>query len=74
MHLLDMSENQFKMTMCMDHEFQKTYVIREGFHKCREEHGVVPFTGDISDSEFEDDSEDESDDDDDIINEEDWIF
>ncbi|KAJ3233706.1 hypothetical protein HDU78_006312 [Chytriomyces hyalinus] len=65
--VLDMSENEFKMTMCMDRELQKTYVIREGFHKCREEHGVVPFTGDISDSEFEDYSEDESD----IINEED---
>ncbi|KAJ3257152.1 hypothetical protein HDU77_002802 [Chytriomyces hyalinus] len=72
--VLDMSEDQFKMQMCMDREFQKTYVIREGFHKCREEHGVVPFTGDISDSECEDYSEDESDDDDDIINEEDWIF
>ncbi|KAJ3257144.1 hypothetical protein HDU77_002794 [Chytriomyces hyalinus] len=72
--VLDMSENQFKMTMCMDREFQKVYVIREGFHKCHEEHGVVPFTGDISDSECEDYSEDESDDDDDIINEEDWIF
>ncbi|TPX68129.1 hypothetical protein CcCBS67573_g07293 [Chytriomyces confervae] len=72
--VLDMSENEFKMTICMDREFQKTYVVREGFHKCREEHGVVPFTGGISDSEFEDDGEDESDDDDDNDNEEDWIF
>ncbi|TPX56513.1 hypothetical protein CcCBS67573_g09339 [Chytriomyces confervae] len=52
--VLDMSLRDNKMTMCMDREFQRKYVIRQGFHKCHEQHGVVPFTGDISDSEVED--------------------
>ncbi|KAJ3263884.1 hypothetical protein HDU77_009780 [Chytriomyces hyalinus] len=55
--VLDMSLRNIKMTMCMDREFQRKYVIRQGFHKCHEEHGVVPFTGDIFDSDAEDKSD-----------------
>ncbi|KAJ3257151.1 Leucine-rich repeat-containing protein 2 [Chytriomyces hyalinus] len=56
--ILDMSDHAFKMTMCLDREFQRKYVIRQGFHKCRM-HGLFPFGIDISDSEREDENEEE---------------
>ncbi|KAJ3248741.1 hypothetical protein HDU78_010188 [Chytriomyces hyalinus] len=51
--ILDMSHWDVKITMCLDRDFQIEYVVREGFHKCHKDHGVVPFTGDISESEWE---------------------
>ncbi|TPX68133.1 hypothetical protein CcCBS67573_g07286 [Chytriomyces confervae] len=56
--ILDMSEHEFKMTMCLDREFQRKYVIRQGFHKCRM-HGLFPLGIDISDSEREEEDEEE---------------
>ncbi|KAJ3229193.1 hypothetical protein HDU81_005560 [Chytriomyces hyalinus] len=52
--VLDMTERDDKITMCLDRDFQRTYVVREGFHKCHDEHDVTPFTGDFTDSEPED--------------------
>ncbi|KAJ3245161.1 hypothetical protein HDU77_009572 [Chytriomyces hyalinus] len=51
--ILDMTGRDEKITMCVDCDFQLTHVIREGFHKCFNKHGVTPYTGDISDSESE---------------------
>ncbi|KAJ3245160.1 hypothetical protein HDU77_009571, partial [Chytriomyces hyalinus] len=51
--ILDMSERDRKIRMCVDRDFQTTHVIREGFHKCCNKHGVTPYIGDVSDSESE---------------------
>ncbi|TPX50659.1 hypothetical protein CcCBS67573_g10079 [Chytriomyces confervae] len=59
--ILDMSERNQKIKMCVDRDFQIAHVIREGFHKCLKKHGVTPYTGDISDSEgYESDSDSDS--------------
>ncbi|KAJ3247077.1 hypothetical protein HDU78_005479 [Chytriomyces hyalinus] len=59
--ILDMSDRDRKIRMCVDRDFQTTHVIREGFHKCCNKHGVTPYTGDVSDSEgYDFDSESDS--------------